>query len=208
MSSGVLVPKKTRKKPTSTRLMAPERIFAAEYMSNGFNAAQAASVAWPNMKPVSAGQHGRDVLKRPRVKDYLSRLLHAKLEATGLSAERVLRKLEYVLFLDPLDFFEPGDIDGVYKLKSLDGIPAEARECVTKLKCKSHMDAVTGDVEVYMEVEFMSKDKALEMAMKYQGLLHDTNINQVNIGSDVPKIDFDALCEPPELKTIEGTVVS
>lgn len=208
MASLSIAPKKKRALAESLEeaLLPNERVFAAEYISNGFNATQAAGVAFPRAKKTSIGEMGKQVLKRPRVKNYISKMLHAKLETQGLSTDRILRKLEYILFMDPMDFFEPGDIDGVYKLKSLDDIPAEARECISKLKCKAFTDAVTGDTEVYMEVEFMSKDKALEMAMKYQGLLNDNGV-QINIKKDAPVLDFDKLCEPPDLSLIEGTVV-
>lgn len=189
-------------------LLPQERVFCAEYLANGFNIAAAAAIAWPKAKKGSVTSHGSNVLKRPRVKRYLSKMLHNRLKDAGLSADRLLRKLEAILFLDPLDLFEPGDIDGVYKLKPLDEIPEEVRQCMTELKVKSRTDAVTGDTEVYLEVQLMSKDKAMEMAMKYQGLLVDGAAVNVNVNTSQPRIDFDQLCQPPDLNTIDGVVVS
>lgn len=192
---------------TYTELSTAERVFCAEYLANGFNGSLAVSSAWPRISDKSRSTYSMTVLKRPRVKKYLSDLINAKLEASGLSSDRLLRKLEAIIWLDPLDLFQPGGIDGVYELKSLDDVPKEVRECISKLKMRSRIDSQTGDTEVYIEVELMSKDKALELAMKYHGMLGGDSIN-INLNANRPRIDFDELCEPPDLKTIEGTVVS
>jgi hypothetical protein len=82
------------------------------------------------------------------------------------------------LFLDPINVFEPTG-NGTYLVKDLEDIPEEIRRCITKIKCKTRS---TGNdtTETVIEIEFMSKDAALQAAMKHLGLV-EVDGTQVNV---------------------------
>lgn len=191
-----------RKTVDVTDLLDTERIFCAEYVANGCRAGAAAKIAYPGCKNPS--RHAGLVLGRPRVKAYLGRMLQHQLAKADLTAERILRQLELALFLDPLEVFEATDIEGVYRVKALDDIPQEIRQCISELKCKTVEDAL-GLVTTYFEVKFIGKAKALELAMQYAGLLKETGIN---INASKVTINFDQLAEggPDDPDTVEGRI--
>jgi phage terminase small subunit len=183
-----------------------ERIFCAEYLANNMEATKAFDVAFPGKRKSNGHAYVTQLLKKPSIRAYLGSILQARLERAGLTAERILHRLECAIFLDPLDLYQPGDVDGVYELKPLDEIPREARRCITK--CKTRVRETECGMDVTTEIEFMSKDKAVELAMKYLGLLRETNVS-IHMKGQAQAIDFDKLCEPPDDNDIvEGKIES
>lgn len=183
-----------------------QRVFVMEYLANGGHGAKAAKIAYPkNSNPSHAAIKA---LNHPVVKAYLGNILRKKLEEADLSATRVLAQLEASLFLDPLDVFEQVS-PGIYKIRDLQEIPERVRQCITKLECKTKertLDDGTVETETWFEVGFMSKDKALELAMKFRGLVEpDQRTTNVNVA--VGAIDFDELARPPEVSdVVEGRI--
>lgn len=174
-------------------LLDQERIFCAEYLANGLNMSEAVRVAYPKRDPKRAVQQGCKLMKRPRVKNYLGKMLHTRLTKAGLTTDRILRHLEVGLFLDPLSLFEEvKELPGVYRVKSLDEIPQEVRSCINKIRTR--LDPETGEPDIYFE--FMSKTKLLELAMKHLGLLKEAGLT-LNL-SAVGSVSFDQLCSPEE----------
>ena len=204
------------RKGRSGDLLPVERVFCAEYMANGVGSlVDAAMIAWPNQKKTTATVSANNVLKKPTVVAYLQKMIDAKLSKTGLATERLLRHLETALFLDPADLFEMSTTrKGSYVVKSLEDIPKEVRQCITELKCrvKESWDEYGSPVEeTFIEFRLINKDKALEMAMKYRGLLADSGVS-VNIQqNNRPQINFDQLCSPEDSSdsdnTVEGHIV-
>lgn len=201
-----LVPGK--RKITVEKLGDKERVFCAEYVANGMKIIEAMQVVVGSESKHSRAvltQKGNHMLKKRVVQRYLGQLLQERLENSGLTTERVLKQLETALFADPLDYFEPGDLDGVYKMKSLDEIPRDLRRCINKLKFKV-IETDEGDREIFAEIEFISKEKALEMAMKYRGLLKDSGV-VVNNTNNI-SVNFDSLADSEDPDVIEARLVS
>lgn len=205
--SVLVKPDRRKQRIKEDRLDDKERIFCAEYIANGMKAPEAAAVVYPKHrgKRNVLSTMSANMLKRPRVKMYLGQLLQERLEHSGLTTERVLKQLETALFADPLDIFEPGDLDGVYKMKSLDEIPRDLRRCINKLKFKV-IETDEGDREIFAEIEFINKEKALEMAMKYRGLLKDSGV-VVNNTNNI-SVNFDSLADSEDIDVIEARLVS
>ena len=205
MPSTLIHPRNRAK--NADKLTDAERIFCAEYMANGMKGTDACRVAYPKNK--NPGPTVGKLLLRPRVNSYLGKLLKGKLDQAGLSTDRLLKKLETVLFFDPMKVFDSLG-NGVFQIKSLEEVPEEIRCCITKIKCKTRKIQVKDGEpieETYIELEFQSRDKALEMAMKYRGLLEpDKKEQHLHLHG---AIDLDKLCgRVEEADVVEGRIAS
>ena len=198
MASTQVVPK--GRKSRSDELLDAERIFCAEYLATGSLTA-ATRAGWPMCK--APGIYGQTVISRPRVRSYLGSMLKERLKKSDLSTDRVLRHITTALSLDPLDLFEPTPDGSALQLRPLEDVPEEVRLCIKKLKSRTRYTN-DGDVEVHNEIEFCDKDKILELAMKYLGMLKEGVGVHVSVGGSAAAVvvDFDKLCNP------EGSVDS
>lgn len=188
-----------KKAPSS--LTVKERMFceevAADQQFSLKNAAEKAGYSNPS-------QAANKLMRKREIHNYLMDVLKDRVQRCKLTADDVLAVLRDVLYLDPLDLFEPTS-KGAFQVKTLDNIPDHVRRCITKLKCRTRHTR-DGDTETYIEIELMSKDAALVNAMKHLGLLQGDGINvNVNAGQ---VINFDELCNPPEREdVVEGKIV-
>lgn len=203
MSSSLVKPKS--RGASLDRMTDAQQVFVLEYIANGGNGAHAAKKAYPrNSNP---SQAACQALRHPVVAAYLGKVLKAKLDEADLSATRILRQLEAALFLDPIDLFDKCG-PGVYKIKDLAEIPERVRQCITGIECKTKertLDDGSVESETWFEVRLMDKNKALELAMKFRGLVEpEQNTLNVNVGS----INFDELSKPPDRQDIvEGRIL-
>lgn len=81
-------------------LSLPEKVFVEEYLSNGFVAAQAYKVAYPNSK---SGRNAYRVMKRDRVKKEIEQRLSEELGDAELFTAKILSKLHDIAFADKTD---------------------------------------------------------------------------------------------------------
>ncbi len=130
-----------------------------------------------------AGYKGKSapwqLMANPMVLAQIGKELQKRIERTRLSADDVLKHLTVALYLDPIVMF-----NNDFSLKQLKEIPKAERQCISKLKCKeSTTTDKNGDVTVTTETEIqlMSKDKALDNAMRHFGLIAPDNKVNVNI---------------------------
>ena len=135
------------------KLSEMEKLFIANYMTNGFKAGPACLAANPGDK--HPDQFGAIIKARPRVQKKIDELIAQKLSDVGLSDENILLKLHTVLFLDPIELFDVTALDGVWEVKDLNDIPPLIRQCIVEFKAKTRICAVTGDQEQYMELKLM-----------------------------------------------------
>jgi len=70
-----------------------ERIFAQEYVRNGFNASKAGLVAYPNQKKKNIRSSVSDVMKRPHIQKTIVEIMNDK----GLNDEFITNKLKLVI---------------------------------------------------------------------------------------------------------------
>lgn len=184
MSSTLVKPTKRGVNPK--RLTDKQRLFCAEYIADDqMNGAKAAKRAGYKTPYVDASK----LLKNPLVAATIGKALSERLAGCELKATEVLKHLAAALFLDPLELFEksPGN-NGVYQIKDLEKVPAFVRRCITKFKCKSKTYEVNGEeiTESYVEVELMSKDAMMALAMKHLGLAGADGVNfNVNVNQTI-----------------------
>ena len=98
-----------------------------------------------------------------------------------LEADDVLIHLRNALFLDPLDLFRV--VDGGFEIKPIDEIPLDARRCISKLKHRTRYTK-DGDKIVEVELDLMSKDNMMSLAMKHLGLLDRPEEEQREVGNE------------------------
>ncbi len=170
MSSRKITGKGIRK--NDNELTAQQRIFVAEYLKewemNGSKAAEAAGYA-PGSSDVAAAR----LLSKPHVAVEVNRAIKERLNRIGLDSRALLKHLENALFLDPLDFFAPGE-DGGYILKGdLADVPQHVRRCIkgfkTKTKTYEGRDGSSTTITT-VEVTLMDKDNMQVLAMKHAGM--------------------------------------
>lgn len=201
--------RKTKVDPAS--LPAQQLVFAQHYMAdpelNGTRAAREAGYKHPAVAAAKMLKDGH------RVKKYIAKMMGDRLRECDLSSERILRKLETVLFFDPIHVFESVG-DGVFRVKSLQEIPEEIRCCITKAKAKTrtirNQDGEPVGEDCYVEIEFMSKDAALQLAMKYRNLVKgDQQTTNINVHNETTLIAN--LLEKAETdrrgNVVDGTVI-
>lgn len=81
-------------------LTLPEKVFVEEYLSNGFVAAQAYRVAYPNSNSVNNSYR---VIKRDRVKNEIQRRLNEEFGDAEFFTAKILGKLHNIAFADKTD---------------------------------------------------------------------------------------------------------
>ena len=155
-----------------------QAVFVMEYIAdmNGARAAREAGYAKPDSQ-------ASKLLKMPRVKAALARLLAPKLEEVELTAENILRQLSRFLFRDIADFI---DSEG-YLIQSPSELPEGLRQCIESFETVDSYDQDGNLNEQRTKVKFVSKARSIELAMKYARLLDpDKNTTNVNVGVSLP----------------------
>lgn len=175
---GIKIPE-SKQRGSYKKLNIRQRIFCDELLADeSFNATEAARKAGYKYPKASA----QSLIDNENIRKIIGRHVYDRLCKLGYTAEDVLHKLWTILALDPLEAFEK--VDDHYEVKNLEDIPKPIRQCITQVK-STVRHFVDGSKEQRMEVHFMSKDKALEYAMKHFGLIspdvhqhkHQTNVN-------------------------------
>lgn len=157
------------------KLTVKQKLFCDELLADPeFNVTRAAKAAGYKQSSLAACR----VLQNETIRRIIGKHLHERLERAQLRAEDVLRILWQVITLDPIDVFEKSG--NCWVVKDLDLIPAEIRQCITKIRTRTRV-LKDKSKEQHVEVEFMSKDLALSHALKHFGLVgadgSTTNVN-------------------------------
>lgn len=188
------------------------RLFVSEYLANGLEGAAAYRTAFQrkSQKPLTkevATAGAQRLLKRPDIQAYLSRVMASYHDRKQFEAEDVLLHLREALFLDPIDLFDSSNVDGVWEVKALEDIPPQVRKCITNIKSRTRIDPETGDQVQDLEIKLISKDKALDLAMKYFGLISQAGGMNVTVKGDNTSvtIDFDQLAQG---RVVDATTVA
>ena len=179
------------RKSTKDGLSDKEQVFLAAYLSD-FNGKEAAMKA--GYAASSATLNATRILARPNVQKALKAEVQNRIYNMELDAKTVVGHLQTALFLDPIEVFEEKS-PGIYIVKSLMKIPKPIRQCITKMRNKvREIPTKTGDIikETYTEVEFLSKEQAMNMAMRYLGLL----VEKKEVNNTVVNINWDKLINP------------
>lgn len=148
------------------RLNPMQRMFVLNLLADDqFNATRAASKAGYK----NPGQMGQRLIKQPVISAAIGKAIADRARKVELAAEDVLIHLKNALFLNILDLFNKNE-DGSYSLKDFEEIPADIGRCISKLKSRTRYDK-DGGRTVEVDVELMSKDTMMGLAMKHLNLL-------------------------------------
>lgn len=107
-----------------------------------------------------------ELLKRPRVKKYLGKLLQERVDKTELTKENVLREVANAVFRDIADL---SDADG-YAISNLRKLPKEIRGCIDGIEVTQHYGEDGGVVGQTVKYKLASSNGAKDMAMKHLAL--------------------------------------
>lgn len=180
-----------------SRLNPQQQLFVEHLLSDpGFNLTEAARKAGYK----TPAQQANKLLHNDAVQHAVGKALRLRLEKAGLDKEEVLLHLAMVLRLDPLDLFEQ-DSTGALMVKDLRNVPIEIRRCITKLRSKTRFDA-NGNPETVVEVELMSKDAALQLAMKHFGLSDERHRLEVGLDQSTSNLIAELLSRAEEANTV------
>lgn len=170
-----------RKNGSDVDKLNPQQRLFVEYLlaDVSFNGAVAARKAGYK-NPAGAATR---LLKQRRVAAVIGKAIGQRITRCQLTADEVLEHLRQALFFDPLELFQR-TANGAYEVRNLEDVPVEIRRLITKFKCKTK--TTEKGTDTWIEVEMMSKDAALPLAMKHLGIIDALgNTVNVNVGSDV-----------------------
>lgn len=148
---------------SSKKLAAQHKLFAAEYVGNGFNATKACAAAGYAEK--SAYSAGPRLLGHPRVQAEIARLVGPRMEALGLKGERVLLELMRIAYADLGQAYGP---DG--QLLPFAEMPEEIRRVIAGSKVFEEFEGQGSErvkVGEVREIKLADKIKALELLGKH-----------------------------------------
>lgn len=153
------------------------KLFVTEYVVD-LNATRAAGEAGYKQPKV----HSANLMAMPKIKEAIQELLAPALEKAGLEKEEVLQLLKHFLYYDPIDFCDEKTGEPHTDLRK---IPKASRQLIKgwKLKKKVMRDSDGDDIgdELDLELKLVDRDKAMELVLKYLGLIKPDTTN-VNVG--------------------------
>ena len=133
---------------------------------NVTEAARSAGYAYPS-------QAGHSLLKKEPIQKAVGWALKERSQRLEWEADDVLETLRTVVSMDVTQLY---DMEGNITMKAVKDLPEHLRRCISKVKStRKYYTNEMGEKEYYndLEVEFMSKDQALQLALKHFGLLND-----------------------------------
>lgn len=137
-------------------------VFCDEYLID-LNATQAAIRA--GYSPASAGSIGNELLQKPEIRARIDKLMAERSKRTGINADRVLRELGKIAFVNAADVIDFNN-GNVRSDATEDDTAAIAS---VKVKVTSN-DAGEG---IEREIRLADKLKALELCGKHLGMFKD-----------------------------------
>jgi phage terminase small subunit len=140
-----------------------EIAFCENYISNNFNATQAAIKAGYSEK--TAGVIACENLKKPKIRQYVKKRIKELLSETEMLTLEWLRHVKSIATFDLRDVVEWDD--GRVTLKSSDEIPDDAAIALNEV---SQTDTMHGST---IRIKANDKNKALELLGKYLAILND-----------------------------------
>lgn len=166
--------------------------FVEEYLID-LNATQAAIRAGYSVK--NADKIGSELLGKTRVSNAISEQMAVRSRRTGINADRVVRELAKIAFVNA------SDVICTHDASVLIGATRDDTAAIASIKVKT---IPTDDGTITeREVKFYSKDKALELLGKHLGMFTD----KFKVEGAIPVVisdDLDEDDEPPVLDNSSG----
>lgn len=173
MSSTLTEP--TKRETDLGRLNDRELIFVNALAASGNFCVKDAAIA-AGYVARNAGQNGHNLLKKPRVRAALGKVLYDRLERCRITQDEILKYLEKALFFNPLHYFRPSEDGKAWIITDPESIPEEVGILIESLEIEQVEDSV-GNVRSRFKVKLVSKSTALSLAMRHIGLDKEQNVN-------------------------------
>lgn len=146
-------------------------VFCEEYLID-LNATQAAIRA--GYSPNTAGSIGFELLKKPKIRARIDQAMAERSKRTGINADRVLRELGRIAFLNPKDVIDLNTAE-VLETATDDDLAVIAG---VKVKYVPHKDFDEDgepviEQAIEREVKMADKLKALELCGRHLGMFKD-----------------------------------
>lgn len=153
------------------RLTKKNEVFCDEYLID-LNATQAAIRA--GYSPESAGSIGSELLKKPEIRARIDAAMAERSKRTGINADRVLRELGRIAFVDPSDLIDLSTAE-VKPDATKDDLAVIAGMKVKYVPHKDFDEDGEPIIEqaIEREVKLCDKLKALELCGRHLGMFKD-----------------------------------
>ena len=177
MSTRKLKSRKTGTQKLETLTVQQRMFVKLMTASQSMNPKEAAEKSGYKNPSVSASK----LMKNPIIVAALGKEIGDREERTKATADDILTFLHGILDLDVTQIFDDNGYTTIKKLKSL---PIAVRKCVQGLETFSKTvvnEEGKKEEREFIKVKWMSKDHALELALKHHGLLHpDLHIHVIS----------------------------
>jgi hypothetical protein len=178
-------------KPSAMDLLTDkQRIFVTEYAAD-MNRLRAMKEAGYRGSDKNLGITAVKLLKDPKVCAALAEI-GTKLDASMLNVENLATQLARMVFRNMAAFTD----DEGYLTIPLGKLPEDIQQCVEGWEIDRSIDSETGDVTEKIKVKLVPKIKAMELAMKWKGMLQGVTINNNNL--NVNGFDWGQFYEGPK----------
>lgn len=167
-----------------------QKLFCQQYLID-WNATQAAIRAGYSKK--TAGKKGPDMLKVPRIKEYLDKAKAMIFAEAKVEQSRIIEELASIAFVNPRDFISWKD--GVLTILDSDDVPDEIMRAIAQIE---ESETKNGHK---ITIKFHSKLESITLLMRHMGMLKE----EVSLsGGDKPiKVDHSKVEEARDkIKTL------
>lgn len=167
--------------------------FAAEYVKNGGNAAEAYRQAYDaaRMSEKAVWTNASQLLADAKVALRVASLRQAAMERAVVDEARVLEEVARLGLADPSRLF---DAEG--RLLPIHQIPPEVRASIASMDFEPEKDA-SGKVVGHklVKVKLWDKNASLEKLMKHLGMFEKDNKQRAGVFEGLPKSEIDLIVE-------------
>lgn len=142
-----------------------------EWFINGFNGTKAYQKYYPKSGDDTGATEFNRILRIPKIESYIQQKKDEAKELSKLTHEKVLNELRNWAYSD---ITETITLDA----EGLKGLPKEVRRLITSFKRTTKTIMGGGVLEEYVELKFVSKERAIDMINKHIGFYGEHNFQK------------------------------
>lgn len=173
---------KTRKKPPK-ELNEAQKTFCREYIFD-WNGTRAYKVAYPKVNDNVAAVGAYDLLRNPKIADYIEEIQNDLEKVSGISRLKVLNEFAKIAFMSMAGLHNTW-----IERKEFDELSEEQKACISEIwtKTESRYDK-SSETEIqvdYVRVKLYDKQRALESIIKMLGYNPADKIDLTSAGKEI-----------------------
>ena len=158
----------------SSSLTAQQQLFVSHLIADDRFDAKNAAIKAGYKSPAKAGYK---LLGKSTIAKVIGRALFKRKEKLGIDADRVLKELACIAFMNPKDLF-----DEVGEMKQIHDLDDNVARAISSIETEEQTDKYGHPVSK-VKVRFWPKNNALELIAKHLGMLDDRMKVDHDIGS-------------------------